>query len=140
MLEPAGIAELRQLLARAAAEARAAIDGAAGQYAHSAPDIVAAAEAVLARVPQLEASFETKLSDDEARMVFEAMGHGGGGITGAGHWFQCPNGHPYMIADCGGAMVESRCPECGAGIGGGGYRLRGDNAQAAAFRQQAGMN
>jgi hypothetical protein len=139
-IDAAGIAQLRQLLDRAAAEARAAIDGAAGQYTHSAPDIVAAAEAVLARVPQLEASFETKLSNDEARMVFQAMGFADGGFTGAGHWFQCLNGHPYLIADCGGATMESRCPECGEGIGGGGHRLRDDNAQATAFRRQAGID
>lgn len=26
---------------------------------------------------------------------------------GSGHWYTCPNGHPYAIADCGQAMVES---------------------------------
>lgn len=32
-----------------------------------------------------------------------------------------------MIGDCGGATVESRCPECNATIGGSGHRLRSDN-------------
>jgi hypothetical protein len=73
-------------------------------------------------------------------MVFQAMGFADGGFTGAGHWFQCLNGHPYLIADCGGATMESRCPECGEGIGGGGHRLRDDNAQATAFRRQAGID
>ncbi|CAK9783071.1 unnamed protein product [Cutaneotrichosporon oleaginosum] len=45
----------------------------------------------------------------------------------AGHLYQCPRGHPYMIGDCGGAMVEARCNECGALIGGGSHRLRNDN-------------
>jgi hypothetical protein len=35
-----------------------------------------------------------------------------------GHWNKCPNGHYYAIGDCGGAMVESRCPDCNALIGG----------------------
>lgn len=37
------------------------------------------------------------------------------------------SGHIYAIADCGGATVESRCPECGSTIGGSGHRLRDDN-------------
>lgn len=34
-----------------------------------------------------------------------------------GHWFKCPNGHPYAIGECGGAMETSKCNECGADIG-----------------------
>ena len=33
-------------------------------------------------------------------------------------WYQCPNGHAYVIGECGLAMVESLCPECGEKIGG----------------------
>lgn len=47
-----------------------------------------------------------------------------------GHWYKCPNGHIYAIGDCGGATVESRCPECKAKIGGSSHRLREDNALA----------
>ncbi len=36
-------------------------------------------------------------------------------------------GHPYVIADCGGAVEESVCNECGAAIGGAQHRVRGDN-------------
>jgi hypothetical protein len=35
-----------------------------------------------------------------------------------GHWYKCPNGHYYVIADCGGAMEESKCPDCGSVVGG----------------------
>ncbi|CAG8504540.1 3512_t:CDS:10 [Ambispora leptoticha] len=35
-----------------------------------------------------------------------------------GRWFACPNGHPYYIGSCGGAMEISTCPECKAQIGG----------------------
>ncbi|KAG9078508.1 hypothetical protein FS749_009464 [Ceratobasidium sp. UAMH 11750] len=47
----------------------------------------------------------------------------------SGHFCRCPNGHPYIITECGGAMQESRCPECHAPIGGGSHRLRSDNTQ-----------
>lgn len=47
-----------------------------------------------------------------------------------GHWYKCPNGHVYVITECGGAMVESKCNECGAPIGGGSHRLRRDNQLA----------
>ena len=30
-------------------------------------------------------------------MIIKAMG------LSAGHWFECPNGHPYIITECGGA-------------------------------------
>ncbi|CAB5361032.1 unnamed protein product [Rhizophagus irregularis] len=43
------------------------------------------------------------------------------------HWYQCPNGHPYTIGECGGAMVMSRCPDCNAPIGGGDHRLTTGN-------------
>ena len=40
-----------------------------------------------------------------------------------GHWFKCPNGHPYTIGECGGANQKSTCIECGAVIGGAHNRL-----------------
>lgn len=45
------------------------------------------------------------------------------GYNGSGHEYRCVNGHVYFIGDCGGAMEESRCPECGAVIGGTGECL-----------------
>lgn len=42
---------------------------------------------------------------------------------GAGHWFECPNGHLYAIGECGGAVSEGQCPDCGAIIGGSNYNL-----------------
>ena len=36
-------------------------------------------------------------------------------------------GHIYAIGDCGGATVESQCPECGSTIGGENHSLRDDN-------------
>ena len=39
------------------------------------------------------------------------------------HWYECPNGHPYFIGECGGAMQISTCIECGEDIGGEGHHL-----------------
>ena len=39
-------------------------------------------------------------------------------------------GHIYCITECGGAMEEARCPECGSTIGGHNHRLRDDNRLA----------
>lgn len=64
------------------------------------------------------------ISMEEKEMILEVMG------LSRGHWYKCPKGHVYAIGDCGGAMQESKCPECGARIGGGSHRLRDDNAVA----------
>ena len=42
-------------------------------------------------------------------------------------WYQCPNGHAYVIGECGLAMVESICPECGERIGGKDHKLLDTN-------------
>ncbi|KAJ3362658.1 hypothetical protein GGF32_005680 [Allomyces javanicus] len=47
-----------------------------------------------------------------------------------GHWYRCPNGHPYVIGDCGMAMQTARCNECGAQIGGGSHQLLATNQHA----------
>ena len=52
------------------------------------------------------------LTDAERIEIVKAIG-----LT-KGHWFKCPNGHYYCIGECGGAMQEAKCPECGATIGG----------------------
>ncbi|KAI2511978.1 hypothetical protein MHU86_2494 [Fragilaria crotonensis] len=50
-----------------------------------------------------------------AMNVVDGYDYGGGW---ASHWFQCLNGHPFFIGECGGAMEVSRCFECGEAIGG----------------------
>lgn len=64
------------------------------------------------------------ISDVEREQIVKAMG-----LT-QGHWFKCPNGHIYAIGECGGAMQESKCNECGAAVGGASHRLRSDNRLA----------
>ena len=64
-----------------------------------------------------------------------------------GHWFKCPNGHIYCIGECGGAMEEAKCPECGAKIGGQSHTLTEgnelapemDGARHAAWSEAANM-
>ncbi|CAB4384074.1 unnamed protein product [Rhizophagus irregularis] len=64
------------------------------------------------------------LSNEEKSEIYRAMKTE---FRGSGHWYQCPNGHPYTIGECGGAMVMSRCPDCNAPIGGGDHRLTTGN-------------
>ncbi|KAG8227290.1 hypothetical protein J437_LFUL004839 [Ladona fulva] len=46
-----------------------------------------------------------------------------------GHWYTCPNGHVYVIGDCGRAVLQSRCNECGEQIGGGSHRHLSTNTR-----------
>lgn len=64
------------------------------------------------------------ISDTERQEILRAVG------LSQGHWFKCPNGHIYAIGECGGAMEEGRCPECGSRIGGRSHALLGDNRVA----------
>jgi hypothetical protein len=45
-----------------------------------------------------------------------------GELRGTGHWYMCRNRHPFTINNCGMAMEEATCPECGAPIGGRNHR------------------
>ena len=53
--------------------------------------------------------------------------------------FQCKNGHPYMVGECGGAMQRSVCPECGEVIGGANHALDVGNSVAAGLLELAKM-
>ncbi len=70
-------------------------------------------------------------------LVKDSPGLADGGFTGAGHFYECPNGHPYVIGECGGAMQESRCPECNARIGGGQHTLAAGNRPSELLRDLA---
>ena len=45
----------------------------------------------------------------------------------AGHFFKCPNGHYYVIGECGGAMEQGKCIECKSIVGGGQHALAAGN-------------
>ncbi|KIJ51765.1 hypothetical protein M422DRAFT_203039 [Sphaerobolus stellatus SS14] len=50
-----------------------------------------------------------------------------------GHFYNCLNGHPFVITECGGAMERARCPECGEEIGGSRHSLLASNSRATEF-------
>uniref|UniRef100_A0A673AYI1 NFX1-type zinc finger-containing protein 1-like n=1 Tax=Sphaeramia orbicularis TaxID=375764 RepID=A0A673AYI1_9TELE len=64
------------------------------------------------------------ISEEERKMIVSAMN------MRPGHWHKCPNGHIYVIGDCGGAMESRRCPDCTATIGGGNHTLESGNQVA----------
>jgi hypothetical protein len=76
---------------------------------------------------ELQTYIKVELSKEERAMIVEAMG------LGKGHWYKCPNGHPYAIGECGGAMQKARCPDCNAEIGGQQHRLTDGNTHAGDF-------
>lgn len=64
------------------------------------------------------------INEEERKMIVSAM------KMPLGHWYKCPNGHVYVIADCGGAMERRNCPDCDALIGGANHRLESGNQVA----------
>ena len=60
---------------------------------------------------KLVPGIELMVSLNLKRQIVKAIG------LAKGHWFKCPNGHYYCIGECGDAMQEVKCPECGAKIG-----------------------
>lgn len=55
-------------------------------------------------------------------------------MTGTpGHLYVCPKGHFYFIGECGGAMQESKCPDCGAKVGGKQHTSAAGNAFAGSY-------
>ena len=69
------------------------------------------------------------ISDRERLHVVHAMG------LSQGHWFKCKQGHVYAIGECGGAMAQGKCPECGDVIGGKRHHLTEGNVFAGEMDQ-----
>ncbi|KAJ0417780.1 AAA domain-containing protein [Aspergillus carlsbadensis] len=60
-----------------------------------------------------------EVTSEELEAIKLAMVSGRGGIsTHSGHWYNCENGHPFAVGECGMPMELARCPECGAQVGG----------------------
>uniref|UniRef100_A0A7N6AWJ7 RZ-type domain-containing protein n=1 Tax=Anabas testudineus TaxID=64144 RepID=A0A7N6AWJ7_ANATE len=64
------------------------------------------------------------ISEKEKKMIVSAM------KLPPGHWYKCPNGHVYLITECGGATQSRKCPDCDATIGGASHRLADGNEVA----------
>ncbi|CAC5391523.1 RNF213 [Mytilus coruscus] len=66
-------------------------------------------------------SFYPTMPHDEIAYVREAL-LDGRNISGENPvMYKCPNGHPYVVGDCGRPTVEARCRDCNARIGGQGH-------------------
>ncbi|PNP79889.1 hypothetical protein FNYG_06586 [Fusarium nygamai] len=74
------------------------------------------------RLEEMSRLFEPQyhaVTPEELASIKSAMVSGRGGLaTHSGHWYNCVNGHPFAIGECGMPMEVARCPECGAPIGG----------------------
>ncbi|KAF4457780.1 hypothetical protein F53441_353 [Fusarium austroafricanum] len=74
------------------------------------------------RIREMLRLFEPQYNNvtpEELASIKSAMVCGRQGInTHSGHWYNCENGHPFAIGECGMPMEVARCPECGARIGG----------------------
>eukprot|EP00308_Calcidiscus_leptoporus_P012447 CAMPEP_0119379230 /NCGR_PEP_ID=MMETSP1334-20130426/51790_1 /TAXON_ID=127549 /ORGANISM="Calcidiscus leptoporus, Strain RCC1130" /LENGTH=419 /DNA_ID=CAMNT_0007398681 /DNA_START=183 /DNA_END=1442 /DNA_ORIENTATION=+ len=93
-----------------------------------------------AKATEVEKIFEAQLTQEELRQVVQAMGGGAHTASDASlHWYECPDGHPYFIGECGGAMEQSKCPECGKTVGGQNHALHSGNARADAFMHRVGL-
>ncbi|KAL1734067.1 hypothetical protein EV714DRAFT_203327 [Schizophyllum commune] len=61
-----------------------------------------------------------------------------------GHFYNCQNGHTFVITECGGATQTARCPECNCPIGGSNHQLLTSNTRAMEYeniaRQQGGRD
>ncbi|XP_016333043.1 NFX1-type zinc finger-containing protein 1-like isoform X2 [Sinocyclocheilus anshuiensis] len=94
-------------------------------------DMLPFSEGLERRVKQMFTDLDTKLprsglgiTDEERVMILKAIG------LNKGHWYKCLNGHVYAIGECGGAVQQSKCPECNAAIGGTNHNLIQGNAVA----------
>ncbi|KAF9649047.1 hypothetical protein BDM02DRAFT_3095370 [Thelephora ganbajun] len=76
--------------------------------------------------------FYQSVSLREKQDIVKALGFGH-----SGHFYNCENGHTFVITECGGAMEASTCPECRAPIGGGNHHLMESNTRAVEFEQLA---
>ncbi|KAF8696564.1 P-loop containing nucleoside triphosphate hydrolase protein, partial [Rhizoctonia solani] len=77
------------------------------------------------------------ISKEENRDIMRALMAGSDHLSHTGHFYECINGHPYVIGECGGAIQRSTCPECGAAIGGSGHAVDAGNRHARQFVELA---
>ncbi|KXX75859.1 NFX1-type zinc finger-containing protein 1 [Madurella mycetomatis] len=103
------------------------LDELALHHLRSAREIVethASTEALQAEIDAVEKMVNggvlyTAVTDAELKAVYDAMSTE---LRGTGHWYNCVNGHPFAIGNCGLPAQLAQCPECGAPVGGVSYR------------------
>jgi len=86
---------------------------------------------------------DTEMKEEERQRIIEERRRVLSAVEGAAsHWYRCANGHYYVIGECGGAMVRSRCPECPADapmIGGSNHRLNDGSMPAFELGSQGSL-
>ncbi|KAL7277033.1 hypothetical protein ACG7TL_008877 [Trametes sanguinea] len=80
----------------------------------------------------VKGGFYQPLSLQERADIVKAFG-----FSHRGHFYNCENGHTFVITECGGAMETARCPECRAPIGGSNHTLVSSNTRATEFEDLA---
>ncbi|KAH9011570.1 hypothetical protein EDB85DRAFT_1108865 [Lactarius pseudohatsudake] len=62
------------------------------------------------------------------------------GFSHGGHFYNCENGHTFVIGECGSAVQAAHCPECRAPIGGSNRQLYLSNTRAMEFEDIGHQN
>ncbi|KAI0409117.1 hypothetical protein F4802DRAFT_615645 [Xylaria palmicola] len=101
--------QLKQQGTKHLAEARVILDHYKGSTSHLIKELETA-ELMLNDFVQYK-----PVSVEEKRAIWLAMSSE---LRGTGHWYTCQNGHYFTVGECGLPMEETRCPECGAAVGG----------------------
>jgi hypothetical protein len=131
--------EMLQAIESLGKAALAAAADAAAPSGSSSAGPAGSAEAVQKLLKKLAEVLDSVQQDAAAEMaeVLQALfnaefsqGYGSMVSFMRGHLHQCPNGHYFVIGECGGAMQESRCVECGAAVGGRSHQLAAGNQHA----------
>ncbi|CAG8443124.1 10027_t:CDS:10 [Scutellospora calospora] len=77
--------------------------------------------AYLHKLQECQDQYILACPSDIESVVFNAIAVGGVSR------YACKCGFKYVIANCGGAVIESKCPECKSAIGGKGYNIAAGN-------------
>jgi len=80
-------------------------------------------------------TFYLPVSNEEKAAVYAAMATD---FSRTGHWYHCENGHPFTVGECGMPMQTSRCPQCGATVGGRNHEAADGVTHAADIDEQFG--
>lgn len=82
-----------------------------------------------------DATFYEPVTNREKAAVYKAMAQS---FQGTGHWYYCANGHPFTVGECGMPMQTSRCPQCGASVGGSDHQAVAGVTRATDFEAEFG--
>ncbi|XP_056014152.1 E3 ubiquitin-protein ligase rnf213-alpha-like isoform X2 [Ostrea edulis] len=82
----------------------------------------------LVQQPQdMQRAFLPTMPQDDVAEIKEALLAARQGGDENPVFYRCPNGHPYIIGNCGRPATVGRCKDCGQEIGGQSYQLRAGN-------------